>query len=389
MKKIKYLDYYILIPYLLLTCIGILMVYSASSYIALQNFDQAQYYFIRQTIFSIIGFISCFIVFRFRYALLKNKGIVSMAVIGIGIVLYLLLIFGQEKNGAKGWISIGSIGIQPAEFAKIIVILYFSYFFSRKQKELINDYKRTLLTPSILFFALIIFPVMLQPDVGGALIILSIGVTLIFTSGVSYALGLTVGAIGIGSIMGLVGLVYKFGTRLPFLAEYQYNRFLAFWDPFALSQTSGMQLVNSYYALNRGGLFGVGIGGSVQKTGYLPEPYTDFIISIIGEELGLFGILIVLFLIIFLILRIYLIGIRSKDTFGALLCIGIATMLLIQSSINLGGVLGLLPITGVTFPFISYGGSSTIVLAFSIGLVLNVSATDKMDKERMVISKLK
>ncbi|MDN6626673.1 MAG: FtsW/RodA/SpoVE family cell cycle protein, partial [Pisciglobus halotolerans] len=169
-----------------------------------------------------------------------------------------------------------------------------------------------------------------------------------------------------------------FGTKLPFLEEYQYNRFLAFWDPFELSQSSGMQLVNSYYALSQGGIGGVGAGGSIQKTGYLPEPYTDFIISILGEEFGLVGVLVVLSLIVFLILRIYLIGIRTQDPFGSLVCIGIATMFLIQSSINLGGVLGMLPITGVTFPFVSYGGSSTIVLACAIGLVLNVSAANRL-----------
>ena len=138
-----------------------------------------------------------------------------------------------------------------------------------------------------------------------------------------------------------------------------------------------MQLVNSYYALSRGGIFGVGIGQSVQKTGYLPEPYTDFIFSIMGEELGLIGVLVILSLFVFLVLRIYLIAIRTKDPFGSLLCIGIATMFLIQGVINLGGVLGLMPITGVTFPFISYGGSSSLVLTISIGLVLNVSAMNK------------
>lgn len=146
--------------------------------------------------------------------------------------------------------------------------------------------------------------------------------------------------------------------------------------------------MNSYYALSRGGLFGVGIGQSVQKTGYLPEPYTDFIMSILGEEFGLFGIFVVVTLFVFLILRIYLIGIRAKDAFGSLLCIGIATMLLVQGFINLGGVVGLLPITGVTFPFISYGGSSTLVLTISIGLVLNVSATEKMKREKLRLEKL-
>ncbi|MGX7395172.1 FtsW/RodA/SpoVE family cell cycle protein [Carnobacterium mobile] len=376
MKKLKYLDYYIFIPYLILSVFGTLMVYSSSSYIAISEYNNSEYYFIKQALFVGAGLLISLFIFFIRYTKLKHKNLIMYAISFIVGLLIYLLIFGEEINGAKGWLNIGPVGIQPAEFAKVAVIWYFAYIFSRRQQQIVRDFWSSMKQPAILF-GVILLLIAIQPDIGGAAIILFIGVIMIFASGVSTKLGVTMGALGITVILGVVELVRVFGTKLPFLQAYQYDRFLAFWDPFEVSESAGLQLVNSYYALSRGGLFGVGIGQSVQKTGYLPEPYTDFIISIIGEELGLLGILFILTLFIFLILRIYLVAIRTKDPFGSLLCVGIATMFLIQGSINLGGVLGLLPITGVTFPFISYGGSSTLVLTISIGLVLNVSSLDK------------
>lgn len=380
MKKLQYLDYAILIPYLLLTSIGILMIYSASSYEAIQDFNNAQHYLIRQSMLAIAGLIGGFVIFSLRLKVLKIKKLVITAIGIIAVLLFYLLGFGEEINGAKAWLNIGSFGVQPAEFAKVVVIWYFAYIFSKRQNRLTADFKETIRAfagPGILFIALIVFPILLQPDLGGAIIILTIGVVMVLTSGISYWYGIGLGAIGSILIFSVMQLIKTFGTSLPFLEDYQYERFLAFWDPFAVSQSSGLQLVNSYYALNRGGLFGVGIGESVQKTGYLPEPYTDFIMSIMGEELGLIGVLAVIGLFGFLVLRIYLVGIKTSSPFGSLLCIGIATMLLIQATINLGGILGLMPITGVTFPFISYGGSSILILSASIAIALNVSATSK------------
>ena len=381
MKKFKYLDYYIFIPYLVLSIIGILMVYSASSYIAINQYNNSQYYFTRQAFFVVLGLITCLFVFLFKYKLLKNKRFLIVASGVIALLLVYLFFFGTVTKGAKGWIYILGFGFQPAEFAKIVVIWYFAYIFSKKQNQLVHNFKETV-TPPLTLFGFYILLIILQPDVGGAAILLVTGTIMILASGVSTKLAAAVGTVGVALIGGILGLVRVFGMSLPFLEEYQYDRFLAFWDPFAVSESAGLQLVNSYYALKRGGIFGVGIGESIQKTGYLPEPYTDFIMSIIGEELGLFGVFLIVGLFGLLILRIYLVGIRAKDSFGSLICIGIATMLLVQGLVNLGGVIGLMPITGVTFPFISYGGSSTIVLTISIGLVLNVSAIDKINRQQ-------
>lgn len=356
------------------------MIYSASSYEAIVDFNNAQYYLFRQSLFAVLGLFGGFVLYMLKLNIFKNQNLVKSAIGITGAALFYLLVFGKEINGAKAWLNIGGFGIQPAEFAKVVIIWYFAYVFSKRQNRLTADFKETLrafAAPGFLFIVWIVFPILLQPDLGGAIIILSIGVVMVLTSGISYWYGIGLGAIGSIVIFSVMELIRKFGTSLPFLEDYQYERFLAFWDPFAVSESSGLQLVNSYYALNRGGLFGVGIGESVQKTGYLPEPYTDFIISIMAEELGLVGVLAVIGLFAFLILRIYLVGIKTKDAFGSLLCIGIATMLLVQATINLGGILGLMPITGVTFPFISYGGSSILILSASIAIVLNVSAATK------------
>src|SRR5699024_9443250 len=162
---------------------------------------------------------------------------------------------------------------------------------------------------------------------------------------------------------------------------YMYSRFEAFFDPFSVADSSGKQLVNSYYAISNGGLFGLGLGNSIQKRGYLPAPYTDFILSVINEELGFIGTVVILGLLRFIIARIFLVGIRSKNTYNTLFCYGIGSYMLVQSCFNIGGVLGLLPITGVTLPFISYGGSSMLVLSLSVGMVMNISANQNRGTE--------
>ncbi|WP_313469998.1 FtsW/RodA/SpoVE family cell cycle protein, partial [Carnobacterium sp.] len=266
MKKLKYLDYYIFIPYLILSVFGTLMVYSSSSYVAISEYNNSEYYFIKQALFVGAGLLISLFIFFIRYTKLKHKNLIMYAISFIVGLLIYLLIFGEEINGAKGWLNIGPVGIQPAEFAKVAVIWYFAYIFSRRQQQIVRDFWSSMKQPAILF-GVILLLIAIQPDIGGAAIILFIGVIMIFASGVSTKLGVTMGALGITVILGVVELVRIFGTKLPFLQAYQYDRFLAFWDPFEVSESAGLQLVNSYYALSRGGLFGVGIGQSIQKTG--------------------------------------------------------------------------------------------------------------------------
>lgn len=372
-ERLKHVDKYIVVPYLLLTVFSIMMVYSASSYSALNDYGNPHYYLPRQIIFVGMSYVLFLVALFFPLKILKNKKYVMLGILITALSLVFLLLFGREINGAKGWIETPLFNIQPAEFTKFTVIWYLAYILSKKQKIIIENFFKAIVAP-IGLVSLIVLMIYVQPDTGSAFIIVLIGTVMIFASGVSPKLGTGFGLIGVTSLLGLTQLIKAYGTRLFFLNENRYRRFQGFWDPFQLAEGDGLQLVNSYYALSRGGLLGVGFGNSVQKTGYLPFPYTDFIVAIIGEEFGLLGITIFLFVFALMVSRMILTAIRSKSAFHSILSIGVAAMFLIQSMVNLMGVVGLMPITGVTFPFISYGGSSLMVLSVSLGLVANVSA---------------
>ncbi|WP_368645613.1 FtsW/RodA/SpoVE family cell cycle protein [Alkalibacterium putridalgicola] len=371
--RLKHVDKYLVVPYLALTLFSIIMIYSASSYSALNDYGNPHYYLPRQIIFVGMSYVLFLLALFFPLKILKNKKYVMIGILITALSLGFLLLFGREINGAKGWIETPLFNIQPAEFTKFTVIWYLAYILSKKQKIITENFFNAIVAP-IGLVSLIVLMIYVQPDTGSAFIIVLIGTVTIFASGVSPKLGTGFGLIGVTSLLGLTQLIKVYGTRLFFLNENRYRRFQGFWDPFQLAEGAGLQLVNSYYALSRGGLLGVGFGNSVQKTGYLPFPYTDFIVAIIGEEFGLLGITIFLFVFALMVSRMILTAIRSKSAFNSILSIGVAAMFLIQSMVNLMGVVGLMPITGVTFPFISYGGSSLMVLSVSLGLVANVSA---------------
>lgn len=380
-SKFKGIDLWLFIPMCLLVLIGVIMVYSSSSYLAGYLFDDPQHFLKRHLINLVVSIFAFFVIYMLRVEIFQWDKLIKFLIGALIFSLIYVLIFGDVINGAKGWIDLGVTNVQPAELAKLIIILYFSFFLTKKQEEFAID--NNPLRPAWQSFALILFIlflIFLQPDMGSILIIAGIVFSMYLASGIQMKYVGLLSLTSVGVFFGLFMLIYNFGTKLPFLKDYQYERFLAFWDPFALSDSAGLQLVNSYYALSRGGLFGVGLGESVQKTGYLPEPYTDFIVSIIGEETGLLGILILFAIYIVLVVRIFQIAIQTKETFYSLVSVGIGSMFLIQAIINVGGVIGVLPITGVTFPFISYGGTSLIISCVAIAIVLNISYKNKINK---------
>lgn len=377
MKKSQLIDYYILVPTIILTLFGIVMVYSASFYYAMTAFDNPHSMVIRQAIYAFLGFASLiFIVWFLPARHFKNISYVKFFAILSLILLVSVLIFGAEVNGAKGWFRFFGISFQPTELSKLVIIWYLAYILANRQKTIEDNWWQAVSYP-IIYVLLTLFLIAMQPDMGSAIIILSISFIMVIASGIPLSVVAKSSLAIIGGGLGILALTYFFGEHLPFFPDYIYNRIQAFVNPFELAQDQGLQLVNSYYALNRGGFFGVGIGQSIQKTGYLPEAYTDFIMAIVGEELGLIRLLLVLAVYFFLVGRIYLLAIRSKDTFNQLVFIGIASMFLIQASINLGGMLGLMPITGVTFPFISFGGTSLVISLISIAIVLNLNMDEK------------
>lgn len=381
-KKFKFLDYYILIPFLILSVVGIIMVYSSSSDISMQTGGTPTSYLIRQTLFFFVGIAMVIGLFRFNLKKLQNARFLFVIWCIFAVVFLGLLVVGKTVNGAAGWINLGFISIQPAEFSKYFLIILSAYYVSipRRQSEMHEsnwDWWRELAAPMMLSGILIVL-ILAQPDLGGAVINFS-AVSVIWLAsgmGIKRSTGWLVGALGVG-YFGLLPLLSWMANGPLAGHSYKLQRIVAFENPFAHAQSVGQQLVNSYYALSNGGLFGVGLGRSIQKNRYLPMPNTDFIIAITAEELGLLFCLFLVILLATIILRTVMLGIKSKNNFYSLICYGIATYFTVQTMFNLGGVLGLLPITGVTFPFVSYGGSSMITASIAIGTLLNISAKEK------------
>lgn len=389
LKKLRYLDYYILVPYLLLSAIGVVMVYSASGYWIKTQYHMAENaMMLRQLLFVVIGFFLVAFFYYFKINLFKKKKIQQFFLILIFVMLLFLFVLGRvhpaaSVNGATAWIQLGPFNIQPTEFAKLVVILYLAYMFSRRQKHMLEpDFSLRDLAQPLILVALIIILVFFEPDTGGAAIISLITLVMLAASGISLKYGVSWAAL----LTGLVAAMYYALINVHFpramTQSYKFQRLLAAVHPFAMRKLAGNQVVNSLIAISHGGLFGVGLGNSTQKLGYLPEPYTDFILAIIAEELGVIGAVVVIGLIFFLVLRFYLIGVRSTNPYYSLIAYGIGTMMLVQTVFNVGAVAGMIPVTGVTLPFISYGGSSTFVLTAAIGIMLNISASEQKLREK-------
>lgn len=379
-NKIKYLDKWLLVPYLILVIFSIIMVFSASSYLGVVIDSNPYNYLYRQMIFVVMGIMLMFIGAMTNVKPWKNSSIIGISA-GVVVALLLIVLFMPEINGAKRWIPLGFMNLQPGELAKLFTVWYFSYVLSRKKTENFQLFARSMVKPTALIVGIALL-LLLQPDTGTPLTLAIVSYTMVAVSGIDFKKGFKMIAVGSGLLIAVYNIIYYLGGYIPVFGDsYQYKRFLAVRYPFELMQEEGLQLVNSYQALARGGLMGVGINGSVQKTGYLPEAHTDFILSIIGEELGLIAILIIIFLLMLIIARIYVIGIRSKESFYYFICVGIALLFFIQVCLNLGAVSGVLPITGVPFPFLSYGGSSLLMSSLSIGIVLNIRIRHCLDQE--------
>lgn len=383
MKKLHYLDYGLFIPYLILCGIGIVMVYSSSSFVAAQNGITPTGYLFKQLMWVVAGLFVTFTCMNLKIEFFKQTKLLGTLGFAMLAVLVVLRLIGKSINGAAGWIILGPVSIQPAEFCKFYLIIYLAAIIAQREAHFGVARFSELGSQFMMLFAMI-FLIFIQPDLGGATINLAIAAVILFASGISFY-------VGVGAFTGVI-LVFELVlvplvSKLPqsaFANSYQLRRFVGFLNPFETASGAGTQLVNSYYAISNGGLLGVGIGNSLQKRGYLPEPNTDFIMSITAEELGLLGVVFVMILLAVMIGRMIFIGVRSDNTFNSLVCYGVAAYMTIQAFINIGGIVGLIPITGVTFPFISYGGSSMVVLTLSLGLVLNISALEKMKRANTV-----
>ena len=370
LRKLKQLDPWIALPYIILCIIGVIMVYSSSAGIQMQNGGSPTGYLIRQSIFAGLGIIIAMFVAMVPLAKLRSSKLLA---IFFSLLLFMLLcvkLFGAAINGAQGWINLGFFSIQPAEIAKLFLIMYLANQFAH-YNEHPGLYSIQNAGYPIAIAVLLLILILIQPDFGGFAINGAIVVVMFLGSEVNWRKSVWILMTSLGVIIIGLPIIAKF--VVAHFHGYQVNRFVAYINPFANNSGVGNQLVNSYYAISNGGLTGVGLGNSIQKMGYLPEPNTDFILAIISEEMGWIMVTFILVLIMIIVCRTIQLGVKVNSVYQALLCYGVATFIAVETFFNIGGVSGLLPITGVTLPFISYGGSSMVVLSAAIGLVLNVS----------------
>lgn len=339
--------------------IGIVMIYSSSYVWASYKFNDSFKYVKHQLLFATLGLIIMFIVSNIDYRLYYKKVNLLLVICLLLLVLVLIPGIGVIRNGSRSWFGIGSFGIQPSELAKIVIIIFVSKYFAKNEKA----YKTIRgILPVCLLLLLVFFLIMLQPDFGTGFILVVSVISIFFISGVNLKYFYYLFFIGIlGSIFLIV------------MAPYRVNRILSFINPWKDPLGTGFQIIQSLYAISPAGLLGTGFMNSLQKHFYLPEPHTDFIFSIICEEFGIFGALIVVGLFVLLGYSAIKLAISEQDLFKKYLIFGITFQIIFQAVLNLSVVVGLIPVTGVTLPFISYGGSSLIVSMVSIGIILNVS----------------
>ena len=353
------LDLSLIIGIILISLFGLIMIYSSSYVWAEYKFNDP-YKFVRtQGIFLAIGYILMLVISNIDYMKYLNKANLIFGVCFLLLILVLIPGIGTIRNGSRSWFGIGGLGIQPSEFTKLALIIFTSKYLTNNEKKL-KDIKNGVL-PILLILILVFGLIMLQPDFGTGVIIVMTIIVLLFISGVSMGFFVKIGILG---ILGVVTLIV--------LAPYRMKRIVSFLNPWSDPLGSGFQIIQSLYAIGPSGLLGKGIGNSIQKHFYLPEPQTDFIFAIISEELGILGVLIITGLFILIISRGFKIAINCEEKFGKYIAFGITFGLAFQALLNLMVVVGLIPVTGVTLPFLSYGGSSLLISMISIGILLNI-----------------
>lgn len=387
---LKKIDFKIFIPYLLLNMISLLMITSASSYHLDQMQKNTMSTGVKQGVFLILSLILIAIILRIKLSIFKSNIFQALMIIGSFVLLFItsVLGLGTVVGGAQRWLEFGPFRIQPSEVMMITVILFCAAQFSKKEKTLQHSFFKSILVPALIVGSLI-FLTLIQPNVGGAAILTLLFFTMIFASGISYLYFLG-GLLGVFIINFLATslIMFKDGAFLPQKYAYIFDRFAVMKDPFAYFSTNGYQLSNSYIAIHNGGWFGQGLGQSIQKKGFLPVTETDFIFSLITEELGIIASIGILLLLFLLILRILAIGVQIQDPFNSLVCLGTGAVLLIQTFVNLGGILGIIPLTGVPLPFMSYGGSNLLTLSILIGIVMKISAVEQEKRSMQYASQM-
>ncbi len=357
-------DLWIILLTSVLLFVGFMMVYSASAVVAFREFGDSFYYVKRQLLFAVLGVFMMIVVMSLDYQIWRKYANIGLLCAFALLVLVLIPGIGVVRGGARSWLGIGSFGVQPSEFMKIAMILYLANRLSKYQAYIQHWLKGLMYPLSVLGIAFVL--IMLQPDLGTGAVLVGTSVFMLYIAGVKLK------HLSILGLLGAIGFV-----MLIVIAPYRLKRITAFIDPWSDPLGAGYQAIQSLFAVGPGGLVGLGYAQSRQKYSYLPEPQTDFIFAIISEELGFIGAGSVLLLFALFIFRGLKVAITAREAFGSFIAVGITGMIAVQVMINIGVVIGLFPVTGITLPFISAGGSSLTLMLTSVGLLLNISRSSR------------
>ena len=353
-------DFVIFFTVMALLALGVVMVYSSSAVAANVNFGDSYYFLKRQLVWATLGLIAMLFTMSLDYHAWRK--LAKPVMIGTIILLILVLIPGLGKvvNGARRWLGFGSIYLQPSEIAKLSMVLFCTDSLARHQDKITSFIKG--LAPQLLMLLLIFGLILKEPDLGTALAIGGTVFVLLFTAGAKIS---HLASLGLAGVAGIVVAII--------VEPYRLRRLFAFSDPWADPLDSGYHIIQSLYAIGSGGLFGVGLGRSREKFLYLPEPHTDFIFAILGEELGLVGTLTVIVLFFLFAWRGLRVAISAPDVYGSLLAAGLTSMIIVQALMNIAVVTASMPVTGIPLPFLSFGGSALIFTMAGVGILLNIS----------------
>jgi len=343
----------------LLVCVSVVMVYSASAVIALERFQQPYLFLTKQALWTVLGLAVLGVAMRVDYRTYRNEPFI-WCLLAVVLVMLIAVLFSAPVNGTRRWFGVGGLGIQPSELAKVACVFFTALILERRMHR-IDDLSYSLL-PIGLIVGLVVTLILLEPDFGTSISLTLVVAVMVFAAGLHYRYF-------VGLALVALPAIYLVLVAAP----YRRRRLLAFWDPWADPLGDGFQIIQSLVAVGTGGVFGRGLMGGVQKLFYLPEPHTDFIYAVIGEELGLVGATAILLCFCVIAWRGLRISARAEDTFGSFVALGLTTMIAAQAFVNISVVLGLMPTKGIPLPLVSFGGSSLLINLLGMGVLLNIS----------------
>ena len=354
------MDHSLLIITIVLALVGLVMVFSASAVVAGNRFHDPGYFLKRQLAWLAFGFLLLHLASHIDYIWWKR---LSFPLLGLTVVLLVMVLmpsFGVAVKGARRWLRLGQISIQPAEIAKLVAVMYLAAYLAKKEDRLTGFFSG--LAPALLVIGVLSGLVLLEPDLGTVIVMGTVAISLLFLGGARLSHLLSLGLCAVPAVMVLV-----------LSSSYRRQRLMTFLAPWKDASDAGFQITQSFLAFGSGGLFGVGLGEGKQKLFFLPEAHTDFVLALVGEELGLVGTAVIILLFALFAIRGFQIAARARMPFGRYLGMGITLLIGVQALINACVVTGLVPTKGLTLPFVSYGGSSLVTCMFGVGILLNIS----------------